>query len=231
MAEARARGASPASGAMKSRAAEPPSAATSRAAGEPRPRRAARPTVRPTAGKALDDDTLPNGKVEAVREGLKALDEERQSGDRLAAATREVLGRLAAADLPLPVLAGALDEIRMAESAGREAAAVVLERLRLVADLPWTARASERVDIEAAMKELEAAHAGRAALKARIRRFLATRWLTSTTWTVEGLSHGDRSCRGDASAPAALRRLVVRPSRTAARAPVLCFAGPPSRVL
>ena len=115
------------------------------------------------AGKVLDDDSLPNGRVEAVREGLKTLDEERQSGDRLAATTREVLGRLAAADLPLPVLARALDEIRMSQSAGREAAAVVLERLRLVADLPWTARASERVDIEAAMEELEAAHAGRAA--------------------------------------------------------------------
>ena len=70
------------------------------------------------AGKVLDDDSLPNGRVEAVREGLKALDEERQSGDRLATATREVLGRLAAADLPLPVLARALDEIRMSQSCG-----------------------------------------------------------------------------------------------------------------
>ena len=104
---------------------------------------------------------------------------------------------------------------------------MLLERLRVVADLPWTARASERVDIEAAMAELEAAHAGRAALKARIRRFLATRRLTSTTWTVEGRSHGDRSRRGDGSAPVALRRLVVRPARSATRTPILCFAGPP----
>ena len=29
------------------------------------------------------------------------------------------------------------------------------------------------------------------------------------------------------SAPAALRRLVVRPARSAARAPILCLAGPP----
>ena len=178
------------------------------------------------AGKALDDGSLPNSVVEAMREGLKALDKERQSGDPLAATTREVLGRLEAADLPLPVLTRALDEIRMSQTAGREAAGVLLERLRVVADLPWTARASERVDIEAAMAELEAAHAGRAALKARIRRFLATRRLTSTTWTVEGRSHGDRS-RGDGSAPVALRRLVVRPARSATRTPILCFAGPP----
>ena len=162
-----------------------------------------------------------------MREGLKELDEERQSADPLAATTREVLGQLEAADLPLPVLTRALDEIRMSQSGGREAAAVLLERLRLVVNLPWTARASERVDIEAAMEELEAAHAGRAALKARIRRFLATRWLTSTTWTVEGLSHGARFCRGEGSAPGALRRLVVRPARPATRAPILCFAGPP----
>ena len=98
--------------------------------------------------------------------------------------------------------------------------------LQLVLELPWTARASERVDIEAAMAELDAAHAGRAAVKERVRRFLATRQLTSTTWTVEGLSPGGRSRGGAGSAPVARRRLVVRPARSAARAPVLCLAGP-----
>ena len=105
------------------------------------------------AHQVLDGDTLPSGAVEAMREGLKELDEERQSADWLAATTREVLGQLEAADLPLPVLTRALDEIRMSQSGGREAAAVLLERLRLVLDLPWTARAGERVDIEAAMAE------------------------------------------------------------------------------
>ena len=175
----------------------------------------------------LDGDTLPPGAVEAMREGLKELDEERESADPLAATTREVLGQLEAADLPLPVLTRALDEIRMSQSGGREAVAVLLERLRLVLDFPWSARAGERVDIEAAMAELDAAHAGRAAVKERVRRFLATRQPTSTTWTLEGLSHGDRCRGGDGSAPAALRRLVVRPARSAARAPVLCFVAPP----
>ncbi len=179
------------------------------------------------ARKVLDGDSLPNSAVAAVREDLKALDEERQSTDHLAAAAREVLARLEACDLPLPVLTRSLDEIRTVQTAGREAAAALLERLRVVLDLPWTARACERVDIGAAMAELEAAHAGRAALKERIRRFLATRRLTSTTWTVEGLGPGGRSRGGDGSAPAALRRLVVRPARSAARPPILCFAGPP----
>ena len=177
--------------------------------------------------QVLDGDTLSTGAVEAVREGLKALDDERRSADPLAATTREVLGRLEAADLPLPVLTRALDDIRMSENAGREAAGMLLERLRLVLDLPWTARADERVDIAAAMAELDAAHAGRAVLKERVRRFLATRQLTSTRWTVEGRSPGDRPRGGDGSARPALRRLVVRPARSAARAPILCLAGPP----
>ena len=92
----------------------------------------------------LDNDSLPKDEVKAVRESLKALEDERQSADRLAAATLEVLGQLEAADLPLPVLARALDEIRMSQTAGREAAGVLLERLRVVADMPWAARAAER---------------------------------------------------------------------------------------
>ena len=157
-------------------------------------------------------------KFEVVREGLK--EEEQHAAGRLEAEARHVLGQLEAADLPVDVLTRALDELRLAQTLGNEAGAVSLERLRLLGALPWTARAPERVDIEAAMAELDAAHAGRPEAKTRIRRFLATRQLNSATWTVEGR-------RREPPAPAALRRLVVRPPRSAKRAPVLCFAGPP----
>ena len=76
-----------------------------------------------------------------------------------------------------------------------------LERLRVVAELPWRSRASERVDIEAAMAELEAAHAAGRRPRRGSARFLATRRLTSMTWTVEGRSPGD-ACRGAGSGPA-----------------------------
>ena len=171
------------------------------------------------AQQALDDDTLPNEKVEVVREGLK--EEEQQAAGRLETEARDVLGQLEAADLPVDVLARALDELRLAQTLGNEAGAVSLERLALLAVLPWTARAPERVDVEAAMAELDAAHAGRPEAKTRIRRFLATRQLNSATWTVEGRAGG--SCGRDPSP----RRLVVSPPRSAKRAPVLCFAGPP----
>ena len=88
------------------------------------------------AHQVLDGDSLPTGRLEAARKGLKELDGERQSADPLAAMTRELLGRVEAADLPLPVLTRAVNDIRMSQSAGREAAAVLLERLRLVLDLP-----------------------------------------------------------------------------------------------
>ena len=138
------------------------------------------------AQQALDDDTLPNEKFEVVREGLK--EEEQHAAGRLEAEARDVLGQLEAADLPVDVLTRALDELRLAQTLGNEAGAVSLERLRLLGALPWTARAPERVDVEAAMAELDAAHAGRPEAKTRIRRFLATRQLNwrhccSTTTT------------------------------------------------
>ena len=129
----------------------------------------------------LDDNTLPNDRIEVVRKGLK--EEEQQAAGQLASEARDVLGQLEAADLPVDMLARALDELRLAQSLGHDAAAVSLERLRVVAALPWAARAPERVDIEAAMAELEAAYSGRLEIKACIRRFLATRRLTSAAWT------------------------------------------------
>ena len=98
----------------------------------------------------------PSDELEAVREILTE-EEEQQAAVPLAAATRDVLGRLEAADLPVEVLARALNEVRLSQALGHDAAAVSLERLKTVASLPWTARAAERVDIEAAMAELDAA--------------------------------------------------------------------------
>ena len=195
----------------------------------------------------LDDDGVPSDQLKRLRDGLKEIEKERRSTDPLAALTQEVLERFEAVELPVAVLARGLEEIRRSQTASQDAATAALERLRVVASLPWTARSAERIDIEAAMRELEAAYAGRPEIKARIREFLATRRLTSTTWTVEGCGRaaaapdvhtgpppvkarircGAARSRGRAgSGPAAPRRLVVRAARRATRDPVLCFAGP-----
>ena len=104
------------------------------------------------AREVLDDNTLPNDRIEVVRKGLK--EEEQQVAGQLASEARDVLGQLEAADLPVDMLARALDELRLAQSLGHDAAAVSLERLRVVAALPWAARAPARVDIEAVAEVL-----------------------------------------------------------------------------
>ena len=170
----------------------------------------------------LDDDSVPNDQLERLRDGLKEIEKERRATDPLAALTQDVLERFEAAELPVAVLARGLDEIRRSQSAGHEAAAAALERLRVVASLPWTARAAERIDIEAAMRELEAAYAGRPEIKARIRQFLATRRLTSTTWTVEGCARAaagpEAACTGPPPVKARIRRFLTT-GRLASTAP------------
>ena len=125
------------------------------------------------------------------------------------------------------VLDKALEELRRAMTSGSEAATASVERVRVLAALPWSRRAPERTDAGAAMRALEDAHEGRHTIKERIRRFLAVRALQQAAWTLEG------SCRLDAApgdgqpARFPLQRLVVRNVRAAAAAPVLCFTGPP----
>ena len=174
----------------------------------------------------LDDDGVPNAQLERLRDGLKELEQERQSTDPLAALTQDVLERFEAAELPVAVLARGLDEIRRSQPASQDAAAAALERLRVVASLPWTARAAERIDIEAAMRELDAAYAGRPAIKARIREFLATRRLTSTTWTVEGRAAAgpEAACTGRPPVKVGNRRFLAqgRPASTTPSAEGRC---------
>ena len=176
----------------------------------------------------LDDDGVPSDQLERLRDGLKEIEKERRVTDPLATLTQDVLEQFEAAELPVAVLARGLDEIRRSQTASQEAAAAALERLRVVASLPWTARAAERIDIEAAMRELEAAYAGRPEIKARIRQFLATRRLTSTTWTVEGCARAaagpEAACTGRPPVKARNRRFLAqgRPASTTPSAEGRC---------
>ena len=85
------------------------------------------------------------------------------------------------------MLEKALEELRRETMSGTEAAAASLERVRLLAALPWSRRARERTDTAAAMRELDNAHEGRHEIKERIRRFLTVRTLLQQeAWTLEG---------------------------------------------
>ena len=167
--------------------------------------------------EALDDD------LAAARSHIEAVEKHWKSAGSLEAETRELLGRIEAADLPVRVLDEVLHELRRSLTATYETAATMLDRVRLLTGLPWVRRTPERVELARAMAGLEASHAGCRRVKDRIRRFLAVRALHGTTWTVEACG-GAGGLGDDSRGPAVL---VVRPPRPAAPSPILCFAGPP----
>ena len=167
--------------------------------------------------EALDDD------LAAARSHIEAVEKHWKSAGSLEAETRELLGRIEAADLPVRVLDEVLHELRRSLTATYETAATMLDRVRLLTGLPWVRRAPERVDLARAMAGIEASHAGCRRIKDRIRRFLAVRTLHGTAWTVEACGAAD-GLAGDSRGPAAL---VVRQPRPTVPSPILCFAGPP----
>ena len=176
---------------------------------------------------ALDEAGPSEKQVGGLRSAIKGIEEDRESAGRLGPRIRETLGRLEAMDLPAVVLDKALEELRRATTSGTESATASLERVRLLAALPWSRRAPERTDTAAAMRELDDAHEGRHEIKERIRRFLVVRTLLQqAAWTLEGYGL-DGAPEGDGADCVLLRPIVVRNVRAAAPAPVLCFAGPP----
>ena len=177
--------------------------------------------------RALGKIGPPKERVGALRTEVDGIKEDRESAGRLWPRIRETLGWLEGLDLPAVVLDKALEELRRAMTSGAEAATASVERVRVLAALPWSRRAPERTDAGAAMRALEDAHEGRHTIKERIRRFLAVRALRQAAWTLEGSCRLDAAPGGAQPARLPLRRLVVRNVRAAAAAPVLCFAGAP----
>ncbi len=172
---------------------------------------------------SLEDTEALKDDLGAARSHLDAVEKHWKSAGSLESETRELLGRIEAADLPVRVLDEALHEVRRSLTATYETAATMLDRVRWLTRLPWVRRAPERVELARAMAGLEASHAGCRRIKDRIRRFLAVRTLHGTAWTVEACGAAD-GLAGDSRGPAAL---VVRQPRPTVPSPILCFAGPP----
>ena len=174
------------------------------------------------------DEAGPSEKhVARLQTEVDAIGKDRESAGRLWPRIRETLGWLEGLDLPAVVLDKALEELRRAMTSGSEAATFSLERVRMLAALPWSRRAPERTDAGVAMRALEDAHEGRHRIKERIRRFLAVHALRQAAWTLEGSCRLDAAPGRDGADCVAPRRVVVRNVRAAAAAPVLCFAGAP----
>ena len=109
---------------------------------------------------SLEDTEAIKDDLAAARSHLEAVEKHWKSACSLEAETRELLGRIEAADLPVRVLDEALHEVRRSLTATYETAATMLDRVRWLTELPWARRAPERVELARAMSGLEASHAG-----------------------------------------------------------------------
>jgi ATP-dependent Lon protease len=140
--------------------------------------------------------------------------------------------RLAALELPEEARVEVNRELGRLERSGRESAEsqVIRTYLEWIAELPWTARTEDQLDVARAEQVLDEDHYGLSDVKDRVLEFLAVRQLQarSAQATGTGPQHG-----GDVAAVSALaegkedgeRRAAG--AREMAKGPILLFIGPP----
>ncbi|MBU6364768.1 MAG: endopeptidase La [Gemmatimonadetes bacterium] len=167
-----------------------------------------------------------------LREQLKAIQKELGEDDQSkeVSALRE---KLTALVLPKEARAEVERELGRLERAGRESmeAQVIRTYLEWIAELPWSKRSDDQLDLPRAGEVLEEDHYGLADVKDRVLEFLAVRELHARQAAEEataregaGAAGGDReSASGEAPAPAP----VEAKARAMARGPILLFNGPP----
>ena len=168
-----------------------------------------------------------------LREQMKAIQRElggENGGDDEFAALRV---RLDALELPEEARAEVNRELGRLERAGRESAEaqVIRTYLEWIADLPWSTRTDDHIDVKRAKSVLEDDHYGLEDVKDRVMEFLAVRQLQaaaakkaaelqrdSVSAAGEPDDKGDGPKRDDAAANQA---------RSLAKGPILLFIGPP----
>jgi ATP-dependent Lon protease len=113
-----------------------------------------------------------------LREQMKAIQQE-LGDDGDADGIEELRGRLDALDLPREARAEVDRELRRLERVPRESAEaqVIRTYLETVADLPWSVRTEDRLDLELAHEILERDHYGLDDVKDRVLEYLAVRKL------------------------------------------------------
>ena len=142
-----------------------------------------------------------------LREQMKAIRKELGEEEEAAEAD-DLRKRLEALDLPEAARKEVDRELTRLERAGRESmeAQVIRTYLETVAELPWTKRADESLDLKRAAEILEEDHYGLQDVKDQVLEFLAVRQLRQRQPKTEAPGNEDDR---------------------AARAPTLLFVGPP----
>jgi ATP-dependent Lon protease len=168
-----------------------------------------------------------------LREQLKAIQRELgdNGGDDEVATLR---ARLDGLELPEEARAEVNRELGRLERAGRESAEsqVIRTYLEWIADLPWSARTDDHLEIKRAKTVLEEDHYGLEDVKDRVMEFLAVRQLqAATAKRAAELKNDSVSASGDVGSDEAGGAKSDDPAATQARSlakgPILLFIGPP----
>lgn len=178
-----------------------------------------------------------------LREQLKAIQKELGDDDQSKEIT-ELREKLTKLDLPKEARAETERELGRLERAGRESmeAQVIRTYLEWIAELPWSTRSDDHLDLARAGDVLEEDHYGLKDVKDRVLEFLAVRQLRAQQLAAEVTTAGEvpaSKLKGDTSdANATLgqgnghgERPITDAKEAKARAmakgPILLFNGPP----
>jgi ATP-dependent Lon protease len=153
-----------------------------------------------------------------LREQLKAIQKELGDDDQSKEIT-ELREKLTKLELPKEARAEAERELGRLERAGRESmeAQVIRTYLEWIAELPWSKRSDDHLELARAGEILEEDHYGLKDVKDRVLEFLAVRQLRAQQIAAEVATAGDGQ-KTDAKEAKA---------RAMAKGPILLFNGPP----
>jgi ATP-dependent Lon protease len=175
-----------------------------------------------------------------LREQMRAIQKELGESDD-GGEVDELDARLEKLELPAAVRKEVQRELGRLRRIGRESmeSQVIRTYLETVAELPWSARSDEKLDIATAVKVLDEDHYGLQEVKDRVLEFLAVRQLrlqreaTAKTAAIEpAAAEAAPAAAEDAGesaeeAPAPPLTPAEKEKKRQAKGPILLFTGPP----
>jgi ATP-dependent Lon protease len=177
-----------------------------------------------------------------LREQMKAIQKELGDDDQ-AKEVEELREKLRALDLPKEARAEVERELGRLERTGRESmeAQVIRTYLEWIAELPWSKRSDDQLDLTHAARILDEDHYGLQDVKDRVLEFLAVRQLRARQQAEEVIRTGEFPAAGRAkgddeptASPAGgngedrtITDAREAKARAMAKGPILLFVGPP----
>lgn len=170
-----------------------------------------------------------------LREQLKAIQKELGDDDQ-SKEIEELREKLNALQLPKEARAEVERELGRLERTGRESmeAQVIRTYLEWIAELPWSTRSDDQLDLTGAQTVLDEDHYGLKDVKDRVLEFLAVRQLRAQQLAEEVATTGEfpaSKLRDDDSGKPHDERPITdareAKARAMAKGPILLFTGPP----